>query len=48
MLYAGGAGYEVEFMTLVGGDDGDSFLCHPQLHPIVHRGIVHARNVGSV
>lgn len=47
LVHQGGAGYEVEFMTLTGGTVAVVTLLPSQVRPIGNREIAHARVVES-
>ena len=44
-IHQGGAGYEVEFMTLAGETVAIATLLSPQVRPIAKRDIAHAREL---
>lgn len=47
-IHEGGAGYEVEFMTLVGETVAVVTLLPPQLRPIARRDLAHVRELTVV
>lgn len=47
-IHEGGAGYEVEFMTLAGETVAIATLLPGQLRPIARREIAHARALAAV
>ena len=46
-IHAGGAGYEVEFMTLAGETVAVATLVSSQVRPISRRDIAHVRELAS-
>ena len=46
-IHAGGAGYEVEFMTLAGETVAVATLVSNQIRPITRRDIAHVRELAS-